>query len=404
MRQTQTGSKVGRGLTPLFNFYLCSYMASTLQCLRAVPEFKTALINKSNGVQPQQHDPNFAVVRELGRLYSQMDKTTSPVVPMMFTQTFRSVFPQFDQTDSHGHHAQQDAEEAMIQLLNSASIVLKNTAVGSASASNDNNAVDEYFGFRTETRTVPVGTSAQDPSAKVAVETQRRLRCFVNSEVNFLFQGVKLGLREEIELRGQLLERTSTLVSLPKYLIVQMMRFDWLQVAKQKAKMLKKVDFGLKFDISDFCHSSLKHQLTQARNFIKEEQDAKLGLTSLTKKPKTAEGQTAGSSPPAAAASDSAAAASNPWASSSAMEVDSGAGSSSSSSGLTLTTGTSGQYELMGVVSHKGRSADGGRQSTESIRALMRATFGSLCSDRAVCFTLFFRQTTSHGASSPTSG
>jgi ubiquitin carboxyl-terminal hydrolase 14 len=52
------------------------YMASTLQCLRAIPELKQALITKSNAAAPSFHDPNFSVVKQLGALYHQMDRTT----------------------------------------------------------------------------------------------------------------------------------------------------------------------------------------------------------------------------------------------------------------------------------------------------------------------------------------
>jgi len=232
--------------------------------------------------------------------------------------------------------------------------------------------IDEYFGGKMETRTVlkplpgsedsaaaaAAGSSAAASSSssstdgKVEIESYRRLKCFIDIETNFLFQGIKASLSEELELRGQLYQRSSTLLTLPRYLIVQMMRFGWRKDTKLKTKILRKVDFPMRLDVAEFAHPALKHQLLAARNFIKDEQDEKLGLSSLTKKAKTAEGQTAGSS-------------------SAAMDVDAGAAASSASasaspspppasSSLTLSTPTSGNYEVIGMVTHKGRSSDSG--------------------------------------------
>ena len=317
-----------------------------------------------------------------------MDQTTNAVTPMMFTTVFRSTFPQFAETNHEGHWMQQDAEEALIQLMNAMANVLKTTGTGSAtgSANLENNTIDEYFGFKVETTTKLKG--AEDASAsssssssssaaaaaptsaasslsveqpKLEVETQRRLKCFIDVETNFLFQGIKRGLVEERELRGLLYERSSVMLTLPRYLIVQMMRFGWRNDTKKKSKILRKVDFPPRLDMIDFVAPALRHQLAQARNFIKEEQDAALGLKSLSKKAKTAENQTAGS---AAAASSSAAAPASAAAasdSSSAMtDVPSASPPAPAASSLKLTTPTSGMYEVFAVVTHKGRDSDSG--------------------------------------------
>lgn len=339
-------------------------------------------LSKSNGVQPQHHDPNAAVVKQLGALYRQMDQTTNAVTPMMFTTVFRSTFPQFAETNHEGNWMQQDAEEAMIQLMNAMANVLKTTGSGSATGSTnlENNTIDEYFGFKVETTTKLKGaddssSSSSSSSAaaatsaasslsvdqpKLEVETQRRLKCFIDVETNFLFQGLKRGLVEERELRGLLYERTSVMLTLPRYLIVQMMRFGWRNDTKKKSKILRKVDFPFKLDMIDFVAPTLKHQLMQARNLLKEEQDAALGLKSLTKKAKTAENQTAGSS--AAASSSSAAAPAAAAATDAMTDVAPSASASpeAPASTLKLTTPTSGLYEVFAVVTHKGRTSDSG--------------------------------------------
>lgn len=46
-----------------------------------------------------------------------MDFKGEPFAPVQFVQVMRRVFPQFDETDDHGHHKQQDAEECYSALL-----------------------------------------------------------------------------------------------------------------------------------------------------------------------------------------------------------------------------------------------------------------------------------------------
>jgi len=45
--------------------------------------------------------------------------------PYSFVQAMRQVFPMFNETDDHGHHKQQDAEECYTQFLSSFQQALK---------------------------------------------------------------------------------------------------------------------------------------------------------------------------------------------------------------------------------------------------------------------------------------
>ena len=50
---------------------------------------------------------------------------------------------------------------------------------------------------------------------------------------------------------------------LPNYLIVQFVRFDWKKDTQKKAKVLKKVEFPLRLDISDLCRQITEAQPTR---------------------------------------------------------------------------------------------------------------------------------------------
>ena len=66
---------------------------------------------------PGGPDPSKLLTKAAKQLYSNLDFKGEPFSPMGFVQTLRMVCPQFNETDDHGHHKQQDAEECYSALL-----------------------------------------------------------------------------------------------------------------------------------------------------------------------------------------------------------------------------------------------------------------------------------------------
>lgn len=58
-------------------------------------------------------------------LFTGLDFKGEPFAPYNFVQTMRQIYPQFNETDDHGHHKQQDAEECYTALLSSFRSALK---------------------------------------------------------------------------------------------------------------------------------------------------------------------------------------------------------------------------------------------------------------------------------------
>jgi hypothetical protein len=50
-------------------------------------------------------------------LFTNLEFKGEAFAPVGFVQAMRQVYPQFDETDDHGHHKQQDAEECYTALL-----------------------------------------------------------------------------------------------------------------------------------------------------------------------------------------------------------------------------------------------------------------------------------------------
>jgi len=96
-------------------------------------------------------------------------------------------------------------------------------------------------------------------------------------------------LRSSVLGRNAQFQRTRRVVRLPRYLIVQFVRFFWRNDTQKKAKILRKVQYPLRFDILPYTDIDLRASLTYVRSKLKEEQDKKLGLEEKLKEEKLKE-------------------------------------------------------------------------------------------------------------------
>jgi len=166
-------------------------------------------------------------------------------------------------------------------------------------------------------------------------------------------------LKGELEKTSPVLGRSavymkeSHIESLPLYLTVQFVRFFWKRESNQKAKILRKVDYPMVLDVLDFCTEELKEKLKEPRRALRESEDLKAGIKKDEKGKGGAEGVKALETPPLADQRDTAV----------SMDVEGMATTSSvekvegePSAGPEVT----GLYDLVAVLTHKGRSADSG--------------------------------------------
>jgi ubiquitin carboxyl-terminal hydrolase 14 len=164
-------------------------------------------------------------------------------------------------------------------------------------------------------------------------DTELMLKCNIDSTVNHLSEGIKLGLQGDREKTSSTLGRLAVfrgegrIESLPPYLTVQLVRFFYKTDVQQKAKILRKVAFPMLLDMYDLCSDEMKESLNNPRLALKEIEDDKAGIS---KKQKTTPDSTASGSEVAS------------------IDPKAYVGS------------LTGRYELIGVLTHKGRSADSG--------------------------------------------
>ncbi|KAL3322201.1 hypothetical protein AABB24_039705, partial [Solanum stoloniferum] len=325
----------------LFNLGNTCYMNSTVQCLHSVPELKSSLteynqLGKSNDLDHSSHLLTVAT-RDL---FNDLDKNVKPVAPMQFWMVLRKKYPQFGQ-QSNGAFMQQDAEECWTQLLYTLSQSLK-----SPSSSEGQDIVKTLFGIDFDNRI----HCAESGEESTEAETVYSLKCHISQEVNHLHEGLKRGLKSELEKASPSLGRSAVYVKdsringLPRYLTIQFVRFFWKRESNQKAKILRKVDYPLSLDVYDLCSENLRKKLEGPRQVLRDAEGKKAGLKTSAKTPVSTDSDTKMTE---------------------AEESSSGSGEASKSASQEGVLSEkehqlTGIYDLVAVLTHKGRSADSG--------------------------------------------
>ncbi|XP_022721505.1 ubiquitin carboxyl-terminal hydrolase 6-like [Durio zibethinus] len=325
----------------LFNLGNTCYMNSTVQCLHSVPELKSALVKYSHSGRSNDLDQTSHMLTVATRdLFGELDKSVKPVAPMQFWMVLRKKFPQFGQLHN-GAFMQQDAEECWTQLLYTLSQSLR-----SPGSSENLDTVKDLFGIELASR-IHCQESGEESSETESVYS---LKCHISHEVNHLHEGLKHGLKSELEKASPALGRSavylkeSRINGLPRYLTIQFVRFFWKRESNQKAKILRKVDYPLELDVYDLCSDELRKQLEGPRQVLRDEEGKRLGLKANEK--------SSGSKDDDVKMTDA-----------------EGSSNASGESSVTISqegvpsdkeTRLTGIYGLVAVLTHKGRSADSG--------------------------------------------
>ncbi|KAJ1834330.1 deubiquitinating enzyme, partial [Coemansia sp. RSA 2708] len=156
------------GLTNLGN---TCYMNATLQCLKAIPELKSALDENASGMG--QTDARANLVSSMKNLFKQLNESGEGVPPFVFLQFLRQVYPRFAEQDSqHGGYRQQDAEEFWNEMLTTLDQVLKKKD------SSESTVVERHMSGRMVTTWECA--EAPDEPPTVRQEMFRKLNCHID--------------------------------------------------------------------------------------------------------------------------------------------------------------------------------------------------------------------------------
>lgn len=310
---TEAEAAKAEGATPagLQNLGNTCYLNSTLQTLRCVPELQEELQKYSGSAGPDLGQFGLGggggdLTSSLRDLYKQMSETQEGFPPLVFLNALRGAFPQFAQKSKTGHgYAQQDAEEAWSQIVSQLrqKLKIKDSAAKEADPStqqaSDVSFIDKYLAGRFETI-----MECDEPAAKeggeepiVGQDVFLKLDCHINKDTNHLRDGILAGLEEKVEKKSSVLERDavytkkSRIARLPKYLTVHFVRFFWKREAQKKAKIMRKVTFPQELDVVEFCTETLRKQLVPVRDKVREIRKDEEDVTRARKRQKVAHKQ-----------------------------------------------------------------------------------------------------------------
>lgn len=282
--QWATALNLPAGLTNLGN---TCYLNATVQCLKTVPELRTALKNYPGSLTPitdSSFEPAQNITAALRELYESMDRGL-PFPPVILLQMMHLAFPRFAEKSEHGAFQQQDANECWTELIRMLqqklpSKVNPNAVEDDPQTYKPRSLIEQYFGgtYNTELKCIE---SEDEPPTK-GKEEFLQLSCFISTDVKYMHDGLHSKMQEQITKmsetlgRNALYTKTSKINRLPAYLTIQFVRFFYKEKEAINAKILKDVKFPLFFDAFPLCSDELQEKLKPMRKKFKRYKDVTL--------------------------------------------------------------------------------------------------------------------------------
>lgn len=271
-----------------------------------------------------------------------------------------------------------DAEECYSQVLNSVrDVEIPNTlihpsATGSAGGQRKK-FVEQYM--MGEIRRELSSPEAPDEPHTVSNEKIMKIECNINAQTNFMHSGIMSALTSTISKLSPTLGReaeytqSSRITRLPAYLNVHMVRFAWKADVQKKAKIMRKVKFPTTYDALDLTSPELKMKLLPVSRRLQEIEKERAERRKVRKRTKNSTASSAAAAAPTAGEHSAGEDAPMAEAAGGALEDEEVYRTREKKELDVLVhpdlrtdvgASTTGLYELVAIITHKGAAADSG--------------------------------------------
>ncbi|KAG0643125.1 hypothetical protein HOY80DRAFT_880544 [Tuber brumale] len=194
-----------------------------------------------------------------------MGQTTGGLTSIDFLEALRTAFPAFAKKGKSGHYGQHDAEEWYSHIISQLKQNQRINLGGQCYSSYDS-FIDNYLSGQMVS-TLRCEEEARDKLPTEIVETFVHLNCHISSSISRLRDGLLAGLTVAISKHSPSLDRcasdtkTGRITRLPIYLTCLFVRVHWNREINKQVKCNRKVTFPFELDATEFCAEVLRRKL-----------------------------------------------------------------------------------------------------------------------------------------------
>jgi ubiquitin carboxyl-terminal hydrolase 14 len=238
----------------LYNLGATGWLNAVVQLLMSIPDLRSELaeIRSTNGVPT-------SLTNALQDLFQHMSEAQVAFFPSRFFSALRIYLPRYSNNQA------EDVLEFCDDVLNRLGQESKTSIV-------DCQFIETFTKgtFESIDTCIEPGAAGADLEPRKSSVWFRGLNAYVSSSTTDFRESILASLFEKRERVNGMWHNTDRVSYLPKYLVVRVHRINWLAEHQRKVIITTKVAFPLQLDATEFCTDELRRKLVPVKDKLKE--------------------------------------------------------------------------------------------------------------------------------------